>query len=70
MDEILADLLGESYAAAFEGSGENERTATDRKGLAVRLNAIWRSLREPTTIFANWALNHLTVPFGTGISAS
>jgi putative transposase len=50
---MLADLLSESYAADFDGSWENERTATPVRAFAVRLHETGCSLRETTTILAD-----------------
>jgi len=49
---MLADLLSESYAADFDESWENERTATPVRAFAVRLHETGCSLRETTTILA------------------
>jgi putative transposase len=49
---MLAELPSESYAADFEESWENERTATPVRAFAVRLHAAGCSLRETTTILA------------------
>jgi hypothetical protein len=56
LDEVLADLLGESHGGILEESRENERSATGQEGFAVRLYATRYSLREPTAILAELAL--------------
>jgi putative transposase len=53
---MLADLLSESYDADLEETWENERTATPVRAFAVRLHETGCSLRETTTILAEFGV--------------
>jgi putative transposase len=53
---MLADLLSECFAADLEETWERERTATPVRAFAVRLHATGYSLRETTSILAEFGV--------------
>ncbi len=53
---MLADLLSESYNTDFKDTWVNERTATPVRVFSVRLHAPGCSLRETTTILAEFGV--------------
>jgi putative transposase len=53
---MLADLLSECFAADLEETWERERTATPVRAFAVRLDATGCSLREITSILAEFGV--------------